>query len=353
MAVYLINIALIIFWRLYYTQNRGVDPRKHYCAIVAIQWILISGLRGLDIGADTYSYYISFENVKSTSWGTLLRDLFGYLFQDLNVKDPGYGLVTKLFQLLSGDYQIFLLAIAALFMSLMAIWIYKNSASPCTSFILFSTLFYSFYAVTGHRQTIATALIVFIGYDLIKQRKFWKFIAVAFAAFLIHKSSLVFVPLYFIVRIPVTTLYKILCAVVIALIAGLGERLYGPIALWIGYGESQITYEGGGAELYAILLSLLCLIIWFLYPRIRAHRDDAQLLFHINIMTLLSGLLAIQNQGFMRIQQYFSLFLMITIPEAINTVKRKYRLLVYMLFGMVMILYLMRNNPQYQFFFLN
>lgn len=353
MEVYLINIALIIFWRLHYNQNRVADSRKNYCTIVAIQWILISGLRGLDVGADTYAYYNVFENVKNTSWGTLLRGLVGYLFGDAEVKDPGYSLLTKLFQLFFGDYQIFLLAIATLFMSLMAIWIYKNSASPCTSFILFSTLFYSFYAVTGHRQTIATALIVFIGYDLIKQRKFWKFIAVAFAAFLIHKSSLVFVPLYFIVRIPVTTLYKILCAVVIALIAGLGERLYGPIALWIGYHERQITYEGGGAELYSTLLVLLCLIIWFLYPRIRAHRDDAQLLFHINIMTLLSGLLAIQNQGFMRIQQYFSLFLMITIPEAINTVKRKYRLLVYMLFGMVMILYLMRNNPQYQFFFLN
>ena len=70
-------------------------------------------------------------------------------------------------------------------------------------------------------------------------------------------------------------------------------------------------------------------------------------------MTLISGLLVFQNQNFMRIQQYFSLFLMITVPEVINTVKREYRLVVYWLFGAVMILYLMRNHPQYQFFFLS
>jgi len=44
---------------------------------------------------------------------------------------------------------------------------------------------------------------------------------------------------------------------------------------------------------------------------------------------------------------------MITVPEVINTVRREYRLLGYLLFGAVMILYLMRNNPQYQFFFIS
>jgi transmembrane protein EpsG len=258
----------------------------------------------------------------------------------------------KIVQVFTGNYQVFLLIIACIFMGLMARWIYRYSASPCTSYILFSTLFYSFYAITGHRQTIATALIVFVGYDLIKQRKFWKFLIVAFVALLIHKSALVFVPMYFITRIPVTTGYKILCAAVGALIVGVGKKLYGPIALWIGYNEGQINSEVGGAELYATLLILLCLIIWFLYPRIRTHRNDAQMLFHINTLSLLSGFLALQNQNFMRIQQYFSLFLMITVPEMINTVRKEYRLLLYMLFGMIMIAYLIRNNPHYQFFFL-
>ena len=352
MAVYLVNILLILVWRGLFTKKRFADPKKFFCGAASFQWILISGLRDWTVGADTLAYANAFESLKQTPWRTVLENLFGYIFQGLEVKDPGYKVVTKLFQVLFPNYQIFLIAIAILVMVPMARFIYKYSASPCTSFILFSTLFYSFYAITGHRQTIATALIVFYGYDLIRERKFWRFALVALAAFLIHKSSLVFVPFYFLSRIRVTKLYTGFFLIATVAAAALGRSLYGPIATWIGYGDEMIYYEGGGAELYATLLCTLCLITMFLYPRIRNHRPDAQHLFHAVSMALMTGMLVIQNQGFMRIQQYYSLFLMVTIPEVINTVKREYRLFVYILFGMVMILYLIRNNPQYSFFFM-
>lgn len=353
MGVYLINIVLILFWRLYFTHKRLPDARKYYCAIVAIQWILISGLRHWSVGADTKQYYNLFESVKDTSWEMLLRGLLERLFGPMKEYDIGYYILTKLFQIFSGSYQLFLLAIAVFFISLMAVWIYRYSSSPCTSFILFSTLFYSFYALTGHRQTIATALVCFVGYGLILQRKFWKFVAVVFMAFLIHKSSLLFLPLYFLCQIPITLGYRIFCTIVIMVVGILGRSLYVPIALWMGFDEVLINYAEGGAELYAVLLILLCTIIWILYPRIAHHRQDARVLFHINSLTVLTGLMVFHNQSFMRIQQYFSLYLMITIPEVINTVKREYRLLVYLLFGGVMIVYLIHNNPQYQFFFMN
>ena len=246
-----------------------------------------------------------------------------------------------------------MIAIAILFMGLMAWFIYKHSASPCTSFLIFSTLFYSFYAITGHRQTIATALIVFVGYDLIKRRELLKFALVAFASFLIHKSSVVVIPLYFWLRIPVTITYKRISAVAIVVIALLGKALYGPLALLLGYGQHQIDYATGGAETFAVLLIMLCIVTWIFYPQIKRHRADADVLFHVNSLTLLSALLVIQNQGFMRIQQYYSLFIMITIPELLNLVKRRHRLWIYLVFGAVMIAYLMKNNPQYSFFFMN
>lgn len=351
MAVYLINIALILFWRLYFTQKRGSNSRKHFCTVAAVQWILVSGMRDLSVGADTEAYYNMFEETKFQSWGSVFRNIFDYLFLGQGDKDPGYRLFVKIVQIFTGNYQIFLLIVACIFMGLMARWIYRHSASPCTSYILFSTLFYAYETLA--RQNIAMALVVFVGYGLIRNRKFWKFILVSFMAYLLHKSSLVFVPLYFIAALPVTLGYMILCGIVAIVVATLGKRLYGPIALWVGYSESQVDYSKGGAELYAILLVMLCILVWLLYPRIRNHRSDAPLLFHINVLTLITGLLIIQNQSFMRIQYYFSLFLMITIPEVINTLKREYRLVGYLLFGTVMIFYLIQNNPQYQFFFMS
>jgi len=353
MVIYLINIALIIFWRLFFSENRVRNARKIYCTIVAVQWILISGLRDWSVGADTYNYYVIFERIKDTPWLDVFSNFADYLFFGAGATDPGYTLLIKVFQIIFRDYQLFLVAIAILFMGLMARFIYKYSASPCTSFLIFSTLFYSFFAITGHRQTIATALIVFVGYDLIRERKLWTFLGIAFAAFLIHKSSVVFVPVYFLTMIPVTTAYKYVCAILIAVIALLGKRLYGPIAILLGYGDHQVESAVGGAELFAVLLIALCAVTWFFYPQIKNRRADADHFFHILSLAMLSGFLVIQNQGFMRIQQYFSLGIMITIPELINIVKRKHRILVYVIFGVIMIAYLIRNNPQYSFFFMN
>lgn len=351
MIIYLINIALILFWRVFFSESRFKNGRKLFCGAAAIQWILVSGLRAWDVGADTENYANIFEQIERQSWGSIFVN-FAQSIRNGEIDEVGYKLIMKIFQIFSSEYQLFLIAIAVLLVVLMTRWIYKYSASPCTSFILFSTLFYSFYGVTGHRQTIATALIVFYGYDLIRDRKFWKFMLVAIVSFLIHKSSIVFVPLYFLTMLPVTPLYKWLCALGIGLVALFGVPLYRTFALWLGYSEHQINYAEGGAELYAILLITLCIITWIFHPRIKRNRMDADHLFHAISMALLTALFVLQNQGFMRVQQYYSLFIMITIPELINLVKREYRLPVYLAFGAVMVAYLIIQNPYYAFFWM-
>ena len=138
--------------------------KKAYCTIIAIQWILISGLRHESVGADTSVYADSFERVKDTSWATIWDNCMGYLFEGQEIKDPGYSLLVKLFQIFSGEYQLFLFFIAIVFTGLMAWWIYRNSELPEISFLVYSVLFYAFYGITGHRQTLATARVCFIGY---------------------------------------------------------------------------------------------------------------------------------------------------------------------------------------------
>ena len=291
-----------------------------------------------------------FESVKIIPWKNVFSDLWDYIAHGAALKDPGYNLIQKTFQIFCDDYQVFLIFIAALFMGAMAVWIYKNSNMPCFSFILFSTLFFSFYAVTGHRQTIATALIVFFGYECIKKKKPISFAILAFVAFLIHKSSLVFIPFYFIAWIPVTLPYVIIVFVVIAVVTLLGQQLYGAVALWMGFGEEQIEYAKGGAETYATVLLLMCILILATYPLYKKHRENANHIFNITLLTLLSSLLVYQNQSFMRIQQYYSLFLMASFPEVLSCCEKRTRTLAYFGAVGVMILYLCLNSPKYLFF---
>lgn len=352
MFAYLVNIMLICIWGVLLLYNKSDKKKKIYCTIVAMQWILISGLRHFSVGDDTYAYYYTFEQVKSTPWETILLQNWNYLFHGLEIKDPGYPLLEKIFQIFCGDYQVFLLFIAAVFTISMAVWIYKNSSMPCLSFIIYSALFYAFYSVTGNRQTLATALIVFVGYKYIKEKKLLKFLVIAFIAFMLHKSSLVFIPFYFLAHKRITKPYVITMSGIIAVVAILGKRLYGPVALYMGFSEEQVDYAVGGAETYALILTLVSFAVLCVYPFIRKRREDANLLCNITFLTLMSSLLIFQNQGFMRIQQYYSLFIMITIPEVLLSLRKEERTLAYVAVTVILIAYLIKCHPYYQFFFM-
>ena len=351
MTVYLINISLIlIFGYVFLYCYKSDKNKKIYCSLVSLQWTLISGLRHISVGPDTITYSSRFEQAKSMSWSEIFGNLWSYLFYDSDIKDPGYNLLQKIFQIFCGDYQVYLVFIALLFTSFMAVWIYKNSKDPCFSFILYSVLFYSFYAITGLRQTIATALVVFLGYKYIKERKLINFAIIAFLAFIIHKSSVIFVPFYFIANIPITSLYIIIALIIVVIIAFMGKSFYGLVAEALGFSEDQIDYAGGGAETYALVLTVMCIVILSFYYFYKDKTENATRFFNITLLTLTTSLLVFQNQGFMRIQQYYSLFLCVSFPEVINSFEKKSRILVYIITISFLVLYLIRNNPKYLFF---
>ncbi len=353
MAIYLINIILIIVFGFVFIHTNPSDVKKKaYCGIVAVQWILISGLRDYSIGNDTMQYYDLFEAAKVVSFKTYISNCWNYLFNGLNTKDPGYYLLQKIFQIFTDDYRIWLFFIAIVFTGLMARWIYKYSSMPDISFLIYSVLFFAFYSVTGHRQTLATALIVFLGYEYAKKRELAKFAIVAFIAFMIHKSSVVFIVYYFFANISITPIYVSVMLVVSVVIAAMGKRIYGPIALMLGFGEEGVNNDIGGAETYATVLVLLCIVTMCFYPWINEKRKDAKYFYNMLILTFITTLLVFQNQAFMRIQQYFSLIIMVTVPELIQAIDKNYRVFAYLFVLVFLTVYLMRGNPQYSFFFM-
>lgn len=353
MSVYFINIVLILGLGFIFIHiNPSDNKKKVYCTICAIQWILISGLRDNSVGDDTWTYYSAFENVKQTSWERVFSNCWNYMFHGLKIKDPGYPLIEKIFQIFFDDYRLWLFFIAILFTGLMARWIYKYSVLPDVSFLIFSVLFFSFYAVTGHRQTIATALIVFLGYELAKKREFLKFAIVAFIAFMIHKSSIVFIMYYFIASINITPVYFLVMLVVACLIFAMGKELYGPIALFLGFDDEQVDYSVGGAETYATVLILLCVITFCFYPWINKRRKDSKYLYNMLFLTFITTLLVYQNQSFMRIQQYFSLVIMVFIPELIQAFDKNYRVIPYLFVIGFLSAYFLRLDVYYKFFFM-
>lgn len=352
MAIFVVNFLLIFMWDVLLIQNNPSDGKKKaFCTISAIQWILISGLRDVDLSRDVSINYVrAFEETKTMSWSQIFDTIGEYLFNGLTVKDPGYTLLMKVFQIFSNNFQLFLIFIAIVFTTTMAVWIYKYSAMPGMSFLIYSSLFYSFFALTGLRQTIATALIVFIADKYVRERKFFSFAIFAFIAFLIHKSSIVYIVYFFVAGMSITPVYLLFSSGIIAVISVMGKALYAPIANILGFGDEVISNDRHSATTYAFLMLAICFVAYILYPWISRRRQDSKFMYNMLLLTILSNFLVIQNQSFMRIQQYFALVIMIIIPEMVLSIRKEYRPAIY--FGAIgfMFFYLIYNNPQYRFF---
>lgn len=351
MKIYLINMIFLLIWAYCFKDNK-----KLYCTVAALQWIFLSSARHMSVGNDTYQYATRFLEVKYTSWSKIFSNLLDYIKNPFSAryefKDPGYDLLEKIFQIFTDEYRFWLLFIAVLFTVSMSVWIYKNSEMPWLSFIIYSSLFFAFYAVTGHRQTIATALIVFIGYKYIKERKLWKFLGLSLLAFLIHKSAIVFVPFYFIANMNITALKSVFILVGSYVFSLVGKSIYAPLAYTLGFGEEQIEESVGGAGTYATILLLICIFTLICYPNVKERREDSKFLYNAIFMTIFTTLFVYQQQAFMRVQQYYSLFIMIMIPEIVMSFEKRQRALVSMCGTLVLIAYIILQNPYYKFFFM-
>ena len=74
-----------------------------------MNWILISGLRGLSVGDDTKAYEEQFTNIKFQTCNSLFEAFNQKYFHHGDGKDIGYGILEKTFQIISTNYQFWLI----------------------------------------------------------------------------------------------------------------------------------------------------------------------------------------------------------------------------------------------------
>lgn len=349
MIIYLINIVLLILYKVIFLHESSQRNNKIFCILASINWILLSGLRHLTIGADTIKYGYIFEQAQNISWSTLWNERVNIFIHGSMGKDPGYIVFQKLFQLLSTDYRIYLILIAVIFTVPLGIWIYRYSHDPFMSFLIYSSLFYSFFSITGIRQTIATAIVVFVGYEFIKERNIWKFILLVLIASTIHLSAMCFLPFYFITNKKLTNKYLVLYGCTFAGILALKDSLFRLGSRIIGYDQYQ-PYEGAATWTFSIFLIALTIVTLMKRKEILTNNTQAIQYMNALLIAVLLVPFTFINPSAMRIIQYFSLFIILLVPELINSFPKKERFFVFFVASATLIFLLIRNNPAYMFF---
>ncbi len=293
--------------------------RKKYIKIISFILILQSGLRNVAVGSDTYSYYLSFEASKKASWNQVYQVVFDYYKYGIG-KDPGFPVFEKLCSLTIGEYQGYLLLIALIFFTALGNFIYKNTSrlsDAIVAFVIYSVLFYSFFSITGHRQTIATAVSLY-SFEFLKKRKLLPFVLMLLVASTLHKSVLIFIPFYFICRIkkPKLVYYCTLFLFPVFMV------LRNSLALYFqsigGYKEYD-QYEGSGTYTFTFMFLLIAIVAFIRSKSILKQNSEAQYYFNAFALALLFIPLTWINPTMMRVVQYFSIFMLLLIPEIIHS----------------------------------
>lgn len=351
----LIGIFFIIIFK---EKQNSKSVRKLYILISSIILILQSGLRNLAVGSDTYAYYKIFSRVEYLSWYDIEKQIL--LYYSLNIgKDPGYTVFEKLVQYFTTDYQIFLLIIALIFFLSLGFFIFNNTSTIkdiILSYIMYSTLFYSFFSITGHRQTLATA-IALLSFKYIKSKNFLIYVILILIASTLHKSALILIPFYFIARwIKYSWFYK----VVLFLFPLLMAFKYDIANILVDFAdqkdyEQYKNFEGAGTYTFTTMILLIGLFtFWRLKGLMRIDSENKYIIIAFGFALIFTPLTWV-NPSLMRVVQYFSIFLLILLPMLLQSLKyvfRKNSAYIYIICIFFMFLLFMKSswNSEYKFY---
>nr|WP_199161601.1 EpsG family protein [Elizabethkingia sp. ASV34] len=309
-----------VFFRL--PDRNTYKRKKQYVGIVSILLILQSALRNLAVGDDTYGYYTAFiaANNKYT-YSEVFSNFLNYYNGSIG-SDFGYIFMEKFFSdILGGNFRIFLFLVAILFFISLGKFILNNTrklSDIVVAYTIYSALYFSFYSITGIRQTIAMAIVMF-AIPYIKSKNIFKFLLLVFIAFTIHKSAIIFILFYAVNRFKRLGKYLFLFALFLFPIAmSFKGQMLAVFQVIIG-SDSYSEYEGAGTLTFTLLFLLVSILTYWKRNFFIQNNVNSSFFFSALALCLVLLPLSWINPSLIRIIMYFSIYLLVVIPEILNS----------------------------------
>lgn len=337
------------------TDNR---VRRNYLIFICIILILQSALRNVAVGADTFEYNRRFDYYSTLSWAEHWQNFIDATFNGIG-KDAGYDVFNKAISCISGDFQFFLLVVAAFFFTVLGKFVYRNTSTTFDVFMVlcfYELFFYTFFSITGIRQTIAVGLCLW-SYKYIEEREIIPFVLLVLVASTFHKTSLIFLPFYFLYRVKIGRTI-LLCSFIALPFLMMAARSFA-IFLADLMGDYSVyansTYATAGGPNYLIMLLMLALVCFFKFNMIQSI-DGGRNVPYVNALAVTIALAPLVwiDPTLLRLSYYYSIFILGLFPGVIRCFYRKndYKsqwfmaLLILAVFGFIII----KTNSNYAFF---
>ncbi|KEZ50333.1 EpsG family protein [Metabacillus indicus] len=325
MIVMWLNLGIVYlfsFFARYFSMQPSihynfVKPNRIFVGLAAVCLIAVAGLQK-NIG-DTYFYMHSYKT-NELSW------------QAINyTSDFGFNIYQLLLQQISSDPQILVFTTALITNLLIIIVLLKYSRIIELSVYVYIASGMFTTSMNGIRQYFAAA-IVFTGTKYILNGQFKKYLVVILLASTIHKSALVLLPIYFIVRRESWTQVTFaLLGIAVLIVVGFNEfsNLLFSVISNTQYGQYS-HFEEGGASKIRVFVNAVPVIIAFLgRDKLRKLWPKSDYIVNMSIISVLFMVIASQNWIFARFNIYFGLYNLILLSWVVKLFKKKHEKIIY------------------------
>lgn len=352
MDIRIIIFILVLAYYIIFGSKRNTARSKNKLVLFScILLTLYSGMRHISVGPDTIGYYHTFLDVLSLGWSEVFAPFF---VDSTEFRDPAYRLVVKLFSSIFPYWQLYLLAIATLYYYAMGkLWKrYIHSSEGVLLAVMLVLALFAIISLSGIRQQITMAIsMLMIPY--VEEKKWKVVIPTVLLSSLIHVSLLLFlafIPFQYIrkdsyrffigvaiVMIPLVTFFS---QIIVGIMAAQLDNEY-----YMGYAEHSST---GGAYAYVIMCSLISIFLFANYSRLK----KAPTFFSSALVLMTITVPLIMHDGTMiRIGQYFTIYMMLSLPFVIDMSVDRRNL--YGIMMIVLLYYILQSPSDYHFFWEN
>ncbi len=332
---------LVVHW--IYTKGKITFGKKEigfnwYIVLALLPMFIMIGFRNAGLGADTSVYIDGFIDMLKTPFQTML---------DESRMEMGYLIFVKLITFVTKSPLVYqLICTCVYFIGVLELTKTLDKKDVFLFIYFVCTLGLFFFMFTGVRQCLAMSICLF-GYKYCERRKIIPFILCVLLAFCFHKSAILFIVVYFMVKMKITWYNTIIYA------AGLwfATTYLFDIQEWF---NEQLDYnyeieETGTGLIFLLVVILLTVFSMFMIYNNHKFSEKAQALMNINFITVFFWVLRLQTRVAERPSMYFMFMSCAFYAYGLNNIKDEKQRAIFKLIiiGLTLLLFIYRLSTNF------
>lgn len=312
-----------------------IGGRTIYALLASLALILFVGLRSTEVGIDTAMYKQIFD------WTTEYSSIYeGYTSWKSGGVEPLFYFITYYFAKFF-NFQTYLIALAVISISPVIYVIWKYSRNMCYSIFLYIAFGYLSFALSGLRQAAAIGICM-LAFDAMIEKRGKKYVILIILAILFHRSAVLFIPVWWLNKIKKGRYAFLVFWVSLLSIFALRYSLFSFLNIFARQSYSIASTDQGGYRMFMVMLFTVIVgwIYYYRFIKLETGNSISWLLLLLVSISVLMWPVANLNAELNRMYYYYHIFIILYIPNLIQSIKGKEKIVIFLVFFLVGCYYL-------------